>query len=473
MKLFINKGCNLRKINGKKILFSSKNNIFPIQINKKVVLLLLCIGEGNDVENVRQKMQTWYSIRDDETNLLLELIGAYLTTDEANALVGERYEVFYNTIKKLYKKNEGRGISCCETKKMDFMSVQVTKLCERRCIYCYAGTGKQSKLQRNDEMACDENSMDYHVFCKLIDDAKEMGIKTIELTGGDPLALHGIERYIKKVLEVGCECFVSTKQYVTEEKAKEIKKSGLHTIQVSLDSCDEEVVDRMIGCRGGFQEVVQSIRNLRNAGVEVIVKAVITSINIRQIPGLIEYCITLGVKKITFNLYGMSCGRHNIAFYAKEEEIRWLTTEIISAREHFGSEIFIEYPELYIEQFMRTNSRCLEYKHYYRSVCNPLSTSVFVLSNGDVPYCSYLATEESMLLGNVKKKNLGDILKSDKLKKLKAPNRELYENTECYNCENFYTCFKRRCHFRTFIANGKVYEKDPWCKYGDENFKEY
>lgn len=468
MKLFINKGCHIRKVNGKIILFVYKRNVYPVQISKEILFLLLCIGEGKAPDEIREDMKVKHTVEYNKTDFLLELIGSFLTRDEKEAMSSERYPEFCKEIIRVLQNNNTKGLYYYESKNLDFLSVEVTKLCSRKCIYCYAGAGEGESA-----VGSGENIMEYKVFEKLIDNAKETGIKTVELTGGDPLVIKDIERYIKKVLDCGFECFVSTKHYVTPERAKKIKECGLNVIQVSLDSSDKNIADRMIGCQGGFNEVIQSINNLQEAGVDVIVKAVITSLNIRRIPDLIQYCTKLGVKKITFNLYGMSCGRHNTAFYADEEAIMQLTKEIKSLRERFKSRIFIEYPELYIEQFIKTNNGSLEYKHYYRGVCSPLSTSIFVMSNGDIPYCSYLASEKDMILGNIKEESFSDILGSKKLAKWKSPDKELYADTECYKCGEFEDCYKRRCHFRTFIAKGTVYAKDPWCKYGDINFKEY
>ena len=56
------------------------------------------------------------------------------------------------------------------------LDIELTTLCNLSCIYCYAGSGKESK----DELESAE-------VLNVIDQARELGLRTLTLTGGEPL----------------------------------------------------------------------------------------------------------------------------------------------------------------------------------------------------------------------------------------------------------------------------------------------
>ena len=69
------------------------------------------------------------------------------------------------------------------------ITIEVTQRCPNRCIYC-SSLSDATKTQY----------LDYETICRVVDDAKSLGAKSVSLSGGEPF-LHSdivkIAEYIK------------------------------------------------------------------------------------------------------------------------------------------------------------------------------------------------------------------------------------------------------------------------------------
>ena len=70
----------------------------------------------------------------------------------------------------------------------------------------------------------------------------------------------------------------------------------------------------------------------------------------------------------------------------------------------------------------------------------------------------------NLQVGNVYESSLYDIWKSEKLREIIEPSRELFVNTECYDCSKFKECIygKGICYVRAKINSGIYYSIAPF-----------
>jgi MoaA/NifB/PqqE/SkfB family radical SAM enzyme len=167
----------------------------------------------------------------------------------------------------------------------------LTESCYRNCVYCFAG----AKLIKKNEFG--ENCfLTVERFKDIIIETDNIGVKSIELSGGDPFTLENIVEYIKVMTEnFHHDWAISTKAHISKEMANKIQKVGLREMQVSLDSFVPTTVDIMLGVRNSFDDLIDTIKNLQDANINVSVKAVITAINIDSIPNYLEKCLLTGI----------------------------------------------------------------------------------------------------------------------------------------------------------------------------------
>ena len=134
--------------------------------------------------------------------------------------------------------NFGREIS--------YLRVSITDRCNYRCIYC--------KPEEQFEFIPHEEILRYEEIVEIIEEAVNLGVTKVRITGGEPLARKGIVDFIKKLREIKKlkDISLTTNGFFLSEYAKKLKNAGLNRVNISLDSLQEEKYKRIT--RGGSLE---------------------------------------------------------------------------------------------------------------------------------------------------------------------------------------------------------------------------
>ena len=101
-------------------------------------------------------------------------------------------------------------------------------------------------------------------------------------------------------------------------------------------------------------------------------------------------------------------------------------------------------------------------KKYFRQDCMAGMNGIVIQVDGSYAYCGQSFNKELRFL-NVKSVDILSAWNSNELKSLVYPKREDFINTQCYNCEDFERCSRKRCYIRTYNKFGTIYEVDPQC----------
>ncbi|MBE0476356.1 MAG: GTP 3',8-cyclase MoaA [Coriobacteriia bacterium] len=128
-------------------------------------------------------------------------------------------------------------------RRIDYLRVSLTDRCNLRCLYCMPDEGVPWKP--HEEILTLE---EVERFARV---AVEEGISKIRLTGGEPLVRHGVVGHVRRLLATtGIESIaLTTNGILLPRYAAGLAEAGLRRVNVSLDSLDAEVYERVT--RGG------------------------------------------------------------------------------------------------------------------------------------------------------------------------------------------------------------------------------
>jgi cyclic pyranopterin phosphate synthase len=156
--------------------------------------------------------------------------------------------------------NFGREIS--------YLRVSITDRCNYRCIYC--------KPEERFEFIPHEEILRYEEIVEIIEEAVNLGVTKVRITGGEPLARKGIVDFIKKLREIKKleDISLTTNGFFLSEYAEKLKDAGLNRVNISLDSLQELKYKRIT--RGGSLEKVLK-------GIESALKARLLPIKINTV----------------------------------------------------------------------------------------------------------------------------------------------------------------------------------------------
>jgi GTP 3',8-cyclase len=148
-------------------------------------------------------------------------------------------------------------------RRINYLRISVTDRCNLRCTYCMPEEGIKL-INREDILRFEE-------IIEVVRVAVSMGINKVRLTGGEPLVRGGVTDLVAMLSSVpGIEDLaLTTNGILLKDHALSLKTSGLHRVNVSLDTFDPETYKRVT--RGGdMNRVLEGIFAAREVGLNPV-----------------------------------------------------------------------------------------------------------------------------------------------------------------------------------------------------------
>lgn len=148
-------------------------------------------------------------------------------------------------------------------RKIEYLRMSVTDGCNLRCVYCMPADG-MSECPCRTAMSADE-------FVEIAEAAASLGMKKLRITGGEPLVRGDILPLVRRLGQIpGIEDMsLTTNATLLGPIARELFQAGIHRINISLDTLDEEKYSRIT--RGGhLSDALDGIRAAIDAGMSPV-----------------------------------------------------------------------------------------------------------------------------------------------------------------------------------------------------------
>jgi cyclic pyranopterin phosphate synthase len=164
------------------------------------------------------------------------------------------------------------------------LRISVTDRCNLRCTYCMPA---EAIFRPREELLA------YEEIARVADVAAGLGVRTIRLTGGEPLLRRDLAALVALLVAVPGidEVALTTNGLLLAEQAAALAAAGLRRLNVSLDSLREDVFER-IARRRGLDRVLAGLAAARRAGfAEIRINAVsIRGLTEGEIVPLARFC---------------------------------------------------------------------------------------------------------------------------------------------------------------------------------------
>jgi len=117
-------------------------------------------------------------------------------------------------------------------RKIDYLRISVTDLCNLRCVYCMPAEGV-AKRAHNANMSVEE-------IITAAEAAADCGITKIRITGGEPLVRRGILDICRGIGRIPGlkEICMTTNGVLLPQYAEQLKDAGVTRLNISLDTLD-------------------------------------------------------------------------------------------------------------------------------------------------------------------------------------------------------------------------------------------
>jgi radical SAM protein with 4Fe4S-binding SPASM domain len=261
------------------------------------------------------------------------------------------------------------------------MDLAVTYRCNNDCAHCY------NARERNfPELTTAQ-------WFKIMDDLWALGVPHIVFTGGEATLRDDLPELIAHAEANGQITGLNTNARRLADMAyvQKLVDAGLDHVQVTVESCDEQIHDEMMRLKGAFKQTIQGLKNALASKLYVMTNTTMLRSNVHKIPDTLDFLADLGVPTIGLNALIYSGHGLTVGTGLHENELQPLldvATQKTAAR---GQRLIWYTPTQYCE-FDPTASN-LGVKG-----CTAALYSMCIESNGDVLPCqSYYTSLGNML----------------------------------------------------------------------------
>ena len=269
--------------------------------------------------------------------------------------------------------------------------------CNLRCGHCWV-----SPTAPEDE---DEQPMDLAVLTRTVAAAKELGLRAVKLTGGEPFLRKDIVE-LMRFLHGECLCIdiESNGTMIDRDMARVIKDCEVRQVSISLDGAQAAQHDKLRGMKGCHEKSLSALHYLRAEKINTQVIMSLYKENVPEIEALAALCDDLEVSSFKINPV-MPTGRGEKVFQRQEnvdiEELiridRWIEADFGSK---YKTEIYFCMP-IGLKSLLAVTGNPL----YECHILNILG----ILADGTISLCGIGQTETDLNMGNIATNDLTEI----------------------------------------------------------------
>lgn len=388
-------------------------------INKSAEMIFeLCNGLNTEQDIINEVSKCYNGLESEEVEYILEFIRELI-----NENIVEESNIKNGGIVTIY------GNSYVESPTN--LSLEITKKCPLRCVHCYTEASSNNFV-----------SIGYNELSKVLDEAINLGVPSVQLTGGEVFEYSDIMGIILKYSSKFRSVSISTSGYtINKEILDELIVCKNLNWRISIDG-NKDIHNKIRQKKDAYQKAIEAIKLLKQYNFNVTTVMTLNKLNINLIDNVLE---TIKACKVDNFEYGftMKMGR------ATEKLI--LTTKEIE-------EINKKFARLSIQnnKDIKLVDRVNKLDEHGQN-CGAGWQKLSIQANGDIYPCLSLP----ITLGNIRNTSIENVMKSSIATYFQtciSPDKE-----NCGLCEKLREC--RGC-----IA--KAYSNEENCIFMDKFLEE-
>ena len=177
-------------------------------------------------------------------------------------------------------------------KRFEMVFISVTNKCPYQCEHCY----HWNLLNKNDQQSLED-------LIAIIHKLQQKGVSHIQFTGGEPLLEYKKICEAVKSSKLTSEFWITTSGFsLSEEKAKELKSSGIRGVIISLDHYDADKHNKFRNHKDAFNWANFAVKNAIGAELIAALSICVTKefLTLSNLENYMKLAKDLGVMFVQF-----------------------------------------------------------------------------------------------------------------------------------------------------------------------------
>ncbi|MGC8677715.1 MAG: GTP 3',8-cyclase MoaA [Hydrogenobaculum sp.] len=161
-----------------------------------------------------------------------------------------------------------------------YLRISITDKCNMKCSYC---------RPTNVDYISHKELLSYEEIRDIVSIMKDFGLKKVRITGGEPLVRPQVWKLVSLLKAINLESIsMTTNGTYLQEYSKLLKEAGLDTINISLDTLDEDKFKHVT--KSDIKPVLEGIYEASSLGFNIKLNTVlIKNFNDDEIIPLVEF----------------------------------------------------------------------------------------------------------------------------------------------------------------------------------------
>lgn len=323
---------------------------------------------------------------------------------------------------------------------------EVTHRCPLHCPYC------SNPL----ELAAQAQELTTEEWQRVLREASEIGILHVGFSGGEPLQRSDLVQLVASAREVGLYSNLITSSLgLNRRRLEELKRAGLDSIQISFQSDEPALADRIAGVSAHAKKL-EAARMVREFDFPLTINTVLHRGNIERLENIISLAETLGAERLELantQYYGWAFKNRAALLPTREQVERAAEVAAAAKKRLLGKmELLFVVPDYYSDR----PKPCMHGWGQKHLTVNPI---------GEVLPCPTAHEIKSLRFDTVREKSLAWIWRESE-----AFNR--FRGTEwlpepCHSCE-FREVDFGGCRCQAALITGDATVTDPACQFSPQ-----
>ncbi|GGE78199.1 coenzyme PQQ synthesis protein E [Streptosporangium jomthongense] len=222
-----------------------------------------------------------------------------------------------------------------------WLLLELTYKCPLKCAFCSNPT----------DLDAYGNELNTAEWKKVIHEARSMGAMQIGFSGGEPTLHKDLEELVAEANDLGYYTNLITSGIgLTRKRLENLKAAGLRHIQLGFQSDHRETAHWLAGV-DCYDKKISIAREIKSLGFPMVLNVPISSINIHQVPGIIELATEIGVEYLELanvQYYNWALVNRN-QLMPTREALEKAELQVAEARARLGDRItiFFVIPDYY------------------------------------------------------------------------------------------------------------------------------